>query len=223
MKNKKIIIGVVCVLIVIIVLCVVLAIVSKQDKKESASDFGINSQGELMYEPSEDIDFENVEVSTIKFKLKNTLEKNIIKVYIRDNTDENFSRELCGELKAGEEKDLEYGNYAPVFIWDLKMVFEDGEEKTLNSLLAANVFKEGATLELTAVGDSIEAINKNMNDETMPEAEVEGETLEEASEEVATEEITNENKAEKAEENTAEEQTEEESIENNVEETAEEN
>lgn len=217
MKNKKAVIGIVCAILLIIIICVISAIAFKpnKNKSENANTFGKNDQGELMYEPSDDIDFENVEVYTIKFKLKNTLEKNISKVYIRNNTEENFSTEICGELKAGEEKELEYGNYAPVFVWDLKVVFDDGEEKTLNSLLAANILYEDATLEITPIGDGIQAVNNNMNAENVQEGTDE---VVENTEDVVTEETTEENTEEVTEENTQEEQTEENATEETIEE-----
>lgn len=217
MKNKKRIINIICVVIALVVICLVIVLAigfSKKGKSKVPEDFGVDSEGNKMYEISKDIDYENAEVSTIKFKLKNNLEKDINKIYIRDNTDENFSREICDELKAGEEKELEYGNYSPVFIWDLKIVTKDGEEKTLNSLLAANILYDGAILELNKSGeDNIEAINPNMDSAERQEKTEESEgNVEEA------EESTNNEEESQSDENNGEEQAQ-----NNEQENVEEN
>ena len=51
------------------------------------------------------IDWENIEVTTIKFKLKNSTGKDISKIYMRNNLNENFTDDLAEDIKNGEEKE----------------------------------------------------------------------------------------------------------------------
>lgn len=155
MNKKGIIICAVIVAIIIIVCIIVLVAKKGKEKKVYGFEDG-------MAEISTDIDYNNIGYSTIRFVIKNSTSKDIKKIYIRDTLTENFSNDLCGEIKKGEEIDVEYGNYSAVLIWDIKVVFDDGTEKTLNSLLAANVLYDGATLELSEIGDNVEAINHDM-------------------------------------------------------------
>ena len=166
MKNKKgIIIAICCIMIIALIICVILTFAQKKpssSEEKNTNDFGIDASGNKMYEESEDIDYENAEIKTIKFTLKNMTDKKITQIYLRDNTEERFMREICSELESGKEAEIEYEKYSPVFIWDLKVVYSDGEEKTLNSLLAANILYDGAILELSDVGENIEVTNKDM-------------------------------------------------------------
>ena len=185
MNKKIIIIG----LVVIVVAIVVLVGVFLGGKKDTKSETTKDTSGEEVVVDS--VDYENAEVSTIKFKIKNSTGKEISKIYIRDNSEENFSNELTGSIKAGEEKQVEYGKYSPIFIWDFKISFKDDIEKTLNTQIAANVLYDGATIELTDNEDTVEAINHDMK--PVEEAENEDET---GSEENPEETITNENEVE---------------------------
>lgn len=154
---KKVLPIVICavVVLVLVLVCVLIAVNSKKSTPEEIST-------ELPLDENGNIDFSNIRVTTIKFRIKNSLGKDIERIYIRDNTNENFSRELSGEIKDGEEVDVEYGNYAAQFIWDFKVVFKDGTDKTLNSMLAANVLYDGASIELVQLGDNIDVVNHDM-------------------------------------------------------------
>ena len=148
---KSIIICAVVVLIVII--CIVLIVNGRKNKKVVEGQGSETASGQIS-----SINYDNVQVSTVKFKLKNSLSKNISKIYIRDNTNTNFSKELSQAIKDGEEVEVSYGNYNPVFVWDFKIIFEDGTETTLNSLIAANVLYDGAALELVGLGENAENV-----------------------------------------------------------------
>ena len=190
-KTKKPIIICVVAVLILIILC---AILISNSKKNS----GTEQQSELILDENGNIDFSKVQVITIKFKLQNSLGKDIEKIYIRDNTNENFSRELSKEIKDGEIVDLEYGNYSPVFTWDFKIVFKDGTETTLNSLIAANMLYDGATLELVKLGESNVGVENHemitfdgLGEETSTEETTEEETEEETDEAEPTEDVEN--------------------------------
>ena len=117
--------------------------------------------------------------------------KYISKIYMRNNLNENFTDDLTEDIKNGEEKEVEYGNYSPLYSWDMKFVFADGTEKALNSMLAANQLYNEATLELVELGDNIDAVNHDM---ATFDAEIPAETAEtaETTEPAQTEENTEE-------------------------------
>lgn len=206
-------------IVVIVAICLVMIFTGNKSKQGKE-----DNKNAVEFNPETDIDWENVEVTTVNFKLKNSTGKDISKVYIRNNRNENFSDDLTEELKNEEEKDIAYGNYSPLYSWDMKIVFADGTEKTLNSMLAANILYEGATLELLDLGETVDAVNHNLVDvleeqsAENPEANLEenSETTPEENAEVSTEENTEATPEEVVEE-TSEGQAEE-----NVEETTDE-
>ena len=165
-KTKKPIIICVVAVLILIILC---AILISNSKKNS----GTEQQSELILDENGNIDFSKVQVITIKFKLQNSLGKDIEKIYIRDNTNENFSRELSKEIK-------------------------DGTETTLNSLIAANMLYDGATLELVKLGESNVGVENHemitfdgLGEETSTEETTEEETEEETDEAEPTEDVEN--------------------------------
>ena len=218
MKKQHVIMLIVAI-VVIVAICLVMIFTGNKSKQGKE-----DNKNAVEFNPETDIDWENVEVTTVNFKLKNSTGKDISKVYIRNNRNENFSDDLTEELKNEEEKDIAYGNYSPLYSWDMKIVFADGTEKTLNSMLAANILYEGATLELLDLGETVDAVNHNLVDvleeqsAENPEANLEenSETTPEENAEVSTEENTEATPEEEVEE-TSEGQAEE-----NVEETTEE-
>ncbi len=218
MKKQHVIMLIVAI-VVIVAICLVMIFTGNKSKQGKE-----DNKNAVEFNPETDIDWENVEVTTVNFKLKNSTGKDISKVYIRNNRNENFSDDLTEELKNEEEKDIAYGNYSPLYSWDMKIVFADGTEKTLNSMLAANILYEGATLELLDLGETVDAVNHNLVDvleeqsAENPEANLEenSETTPEENAEVSTEENTEATPEEVVEE-TSEGQAEE-----NVEETTDE-
>ena len=206
-------------IVVIVAICLVMIFTGNKSKQGKE-----DNKNAVEFNPETDIDWENVEVTTVNFKLKNSTGKDISKVYIRNNRNENFSDDLTEELKNEEEKDIAYGNYSPLYSWDMKIVFADGTEKTLNSMLAANILYEGATLELLDLGETVDAVNHNLVDvleeqsAENPEANLEenSETTPEENAEVSTEENTEATPEEVVEE------TSEKEAEENVEETTDE-
>ena len=181
--KKQHVIALVVAIVVIILICLIMILSGNKSSKESNS-----VQNEVV---NNVIDWENIEVTTIKFKLKNSTGKDISKIYMRNNLNENFTDDLTEDIKNGEEKEVEYGNYSPYYSWDMKFVFADGTEKTLNSMLAANQLYNEATLELVELGDNIDAVNHDM---ATFDAEIPAETAEtaETTEPVQTEENTEE-------------------------------
>ena len=188
MKKQHIIMLVVA---IVIVIAICLIMIFSGNKSKQGQD---NNTNVVEFNPETDIDWENIEVTTIKFKLKNSTGKDISKIYMRNNRNENFSEDLTEEIKNEEEKEVEYGNYSPLYSWDMKIVFADETEKTLNSMLAANILYDEATLELLDLGETVDAVNHNLvdvlqeqegeNPEANPEAnsEVVEENTEETSE-----------------------------------------
>lgn len=158
MKKQHIIMLVVA---IVIVIAICLIMIFSGNKSKQGQD---NNSNAVEFNPETDIDWENIEVTTIKFKLINSTGKDISKIYMRNNRNENFSEDLTEEIKNKEEKEVEYGNYSPLYSWDMKIVFADGTEKTLNSMLAANILYEGANLELLDLGETVDAVNHNLVD-----------------------------------------------------------
>lgn len=157
MNKKRVIL---CVIIGVLILGSIVFFMKRKSiiPSNEQENVGDTNAGEVV----EEFDYDNVEVSTIKFKIKNSTKKDIDKIYIRDNTEENFANELVGVIKDGEEKQVEYGKYASIYLWDFKVAFKDGMEKTLNTQIAANVLYDGATIELVDSEDTVEAINHDM-------------------------------------------------------------
>ena len=222
MKKQHVILLIVAI-VVIVAICLVMIFTGNKSKQGKE-----DNQNAVEFNPETDIDWENVEVTTVNFKLKNSTGKDISKIYIRNNRNENFSDDLSEEIKNEEEKDIAYGNYSPLYSWDMKIVFADGTEKTLNSMLAANILYEGATLELLDLGETVDAVNHNLVDvleeqsAENPEANPEEnpETTPEENAEVSIEENTEENTEATTEE--VVEETSEGQAEENIEETTEE-
>lgn len=158
MKKQHVIMLVV---VIVIVIAICLIMIFSGNKSKQGQD---NNSNAVEINPETDIDWENIEVTTIKFKLINSTGKDISKIYMRNNRNENFSEDLTEEIKNKEEKEVEYGNYSPLYSWDMKIVFADGTEKTLNSMLAANILYEGANLELLDLGETVDAVNHNLVD-----------------------------------------------------------
>ena len=181
--KKQHVIALVVAIVVIILICLIMILSGNKSSKE-----GNSVQNEVV---NNDIDWENIEVTTIKFKLKNSTGKDISKIYMRNNLNENFTDDLAEDIKNGEEKEVEYGNYSPYYSWDMKFIFADGTEKALNSMLAANQLYNEATLELVELGDNIDAVNHDM---ATFDAEIPAETTEtaETTEPAQTEENTEE-------------------------------
>lgn len=223
--KKQHVIALIIAIVVIISICLI--VIFKVNKSGENVENKVENTANL----SSEIDWDNIQVTTATFKFKNSTGKDISKIYIRNNRSENFSDELSGEIKKDEEKEVSYGNYAPYYSWDMKFVFADGTEKTLNSMLAANQLYNGATLELVDLPDTIDAINHEMG--TLEEVEspegVPAETEEQENpaneeDETAPEETTTEETAEGASEETTEEaKTTEETVEEATEETIENN
>ena len=184
--KKQHVIALVVAIVVIILICLIM-ILSGNKSNQGKED----NKNAVEFNPETDIDWENIEVTTIKFKLKNSTGKDISKIYMRNNRNENFTDDLTEDIKNGEEKEVEYGNYSPLYSWDMKFVFADGTEKALNSMLAANQLYNEATLELVELGDNIDAVNHDM---ATFDAEIPAETAEtaETTEPAQTEENTEE-------------------------------
>ena len=157
--KKQHVIMLVAAIVIVIVICLIM--IFSGNKSKQGQD---NNSNAVEFNPETDIDWENIEVTTIKFKLINSTGKDISKIYMRNNRNENFSEDLTEEIKNKEEKEVEYGNYSPLYSWDMKIVFADGTEKTLNSMLAANILYEGANLELLDLGETVDAVNHNLVD-----------------------------------------------------------
>ena len=159
--KKQHVIMLVVVIVIVIVIAICLIMIFSGNKSKQGQD---NNSNAVEFNPETDIDWENIEVTTIKFKLINSTGKDISKIYMRNNRNENFSEDLTEEIKNKEEKEVEYGNYSPLYSWDMKIVFADGTEKKLNSMLAANILYDEVTLELLDLGETVDAVNHNLVD-----------------------------------------------------------
>ena len=147
--------------IVIIVLVIIFVLINTIWSIKKISKI-MNKEKDISNNSQESIDWDNIEADSIKFKIKNSTGNNISKIYIKNNKSEDYLDIVLEEINDEEEKEVTYSNYSQLYSWDMKIVFEDGTEKNLESNLAANELYNGATIEFTDLGSSISAVNPNM-------------------------------------------------------------
>ena len=155
MNSKKVIIGTI-VIILIVILCAIVWVINNKavDNNKQKNETKVKS---VMDQSA----YEDAKKSAISFKIKNLTGKEIQKIYIKNNTEDDFSVELVSSVKDGKEVEVKCNDYSSLYIWDFKIIFEDNTVKTLSNQIAANIIYDGAVLELVDLEDTVNVINRN--------------------------------------------------------------